>query len=101
MFLENARFTLSPRDFLLLSELITEWHAAGTLSNLFYKWNTTLKHERNQSYSSLHILCFYVRGLSARWGEICLLASAHRFDIISLEEVEHADFSLVEASFDK
>ena len=100
-FLENARSTLSLKDFLLLlSELITEWHATGTFSNLFYIWNTTQKHERNQTYSSLHILCFNVHGLRARWGEVCLLSSAHCFDIITLGEAGHVDFSLLGDSFD-
>ncbi|CAF4363453.1 unnamed protein product, partial [Rotaria magnacalcarata] len=47
----------------------------------------------------MHLLCFNVRGLDLRWGEVCLLVKRHRFDIIVLGEVGHVDFSLLGAAF--
>ncbi|CAF2248304.1 unnamed protein product [Rotaria magnacalcarata] len=47
----------------------------------------------------MHLLCFNVRGLDLRWGEVCLLVKRHRFYIIVLGEVGHVDFSLLGAAF--
>ncbi|CAF2775914.1 unnamed protein product [Rotaria sp. Silwood2] len=47
----------------------------------------------------MHVLCFNVRGLDLRWGEVCLLVKKYRFDIIVLGEVGHVDFSLLGAAF--
>ena len=98
-FLENARTTLTSNDFRLLSELLTDWHASSSLFDLFSKWKPTQKPAGNSAYLSLHILCFNVRGLDSRWGEVCLLARTHAFDIISLGEVGRVDFALIGGAF--
>ncbi|CAF1061138.1 unnamed protein product [Didymodactylos carnosus] len=51
------------------------------------------------SFSFLHVLCFNVRGLNLHWGEVCLLTSKHKFDIMVLGEVGHLDFATIGASF--
>ena len=63
------------------------------------KWLTFQKPLPHASYCSLHILCFNVRGLDIRWGEVCLLVKNHHFDILVLGEVGHIDYSLLGAAF--
>lgn len=98
-FLDNARTILTLNDFHLLTELLCDWHSASSLFDLFSKWKLFQKSLTHQACSFLHILCFNVRGLDLRWGEVCLLARTHLFDIITLGEVGHVDFSLIGAAF--
>jgi hypothetical protein len=98
-FLDNARRSLSSKDFHLLSEILSEWHSASSLLNLCAKWKMLKKSHIHQVYLFLHILCFNVRGIDRRWGEICLLTKSHNFDILMLGEVGHVDFSLIGAAF--
>jgi hypothetical protein len=57
------------------------------------------KSTAHASFSFLNILCLNVRGIERRWGEVCLLSSSLRFDILVLGEVGRVDFSLVDAAF--
>ncbi|CAM4741603.1 unnamed protein product [Rotaria magnacalcarata] len=43
-------------------------------------------------------LCFNVRGLDLRWGEVCLLVKQHLSDIIVLGEVGRVDIALISAA---
>ncbi|CAF4657786.1 unnamed protein product, partial [Rotaria sp. Silwood2] len=97
-FLNQARNTLVPKDFTLLTEVINEWHAASSLNELLRKWKTHHKSLQQQVSSYIHLLCFNVRGLELRWGEVCLLVQKHHSDILVLGEVGHIDFSLVGAA---
>jgi hypothetical protein len=83
-FLDSARNSLSFNEFSILSQILTE----------LYRKSST-----QSSLKFLHILCFNVRGIDLRWGEVCLLAAAHRFDIMILGEVGRLDLSLIGAAF--
>jgi hypothetical protein len=98
-FLESARNILSIKEHSLLSDILLEWHSSTTLSHLISRWIPFKKSASQASFSFLNILCFNVRGLERRWGEVCLLSSSHRFDILVLGEVGRIDFSLVGAAF--
>ena len=98
-FLESARKILSIKEFSLLSDILLEWHSSTTISHLTSSWIPFKKSTVQASFSFLNILCFNVRGLERRWGEVCLLASSLRFDILVLGEVGRVDFSLVGAAF--
>ncbi|CAF4231453.1 unnamed protein product [Rotaria magnacalcarata] len=57
------------------------------------------KNERHGYFSSsINILCFNVRGLDLRWGEVCLLVKQHLSDVIVLGEVGRVDFALISAA---
>ncbi|CAF5164186.1 unnamed protein product [Rotaria magnacalcarata] len=98
-FLDQTRNTLVPKDFSLLTEVITEWHAASSFNELLIQWKRHHKSFQQQSSNYIHLLCFNVRGLELRWGEVCLLVEKHHSDILVLGEVGHIDFSLVGAAF--
>ncbi|CAF5024354.1 unnamed protein product, partial [Rotaria magnacalcarata] len=87
------------QDFSLLTEVITEWHAASSFNELLIQWKKHHKSFQQQSSNYIHLLCFNVRGLELRWGEVCLLVEKHHSDILVLGEVGHIDFSLVGAAF--
>ena len=53
---------------------------------------------QQQLFSYMYLLCFNVRGLELRWGEVCLLVQKHHLDILVLGEVGHVDLSLVGAA---
>lgn len=99
--LDHAKNVLIPKDLKLLNEIIHEWNTSTSLTELEQVW--TQHHRSNVSSchtsNTLHILCFNVRGLDLRWGEVCLLAKQHHTDIIILGEVGHVDFSLINVVF--
>ena len=98
-FLESARGILSIKEHSLLSDILLEWHSSTTFSHLLSRWIPFKKSATQASCLFLNILCFNVRGLERRWGEVCLLSSSHRFDILVLGEVGRVDFSLIGAAF--
>lgn len=98
-FIQNARTTLSANDISLLADLISDWNASPSLVELFSRWQPVQKQCNNLLNSVLYILCFNVRGLGLRWGEVCLLVKTHKFDIITLGEVGHVDFQLLRGAF--
>jgi hypothetical protein len=98
-FLDSARNSLSFNEFSILSQILTEWHSSTTFNQLRSKWELYRKSSTQSSLKFLHILCFNVRGIDLRWGEVCLLAAAHRFDIMILGEVGRLDLSLIGAAF--
>ena len=53
---------------------------------------------QQQLFSYIYLLCFNVRGLKLRWGEVCLLVQKHHSDILVLGELEQVDLSLVGAA---
>jgi Reverse transcriptase (RNA-dependent DNA polymerase)/Endonuclease/Exonuclease/phosphatase family len=97
-FLHASKQSLTSKDFCLLTEIITEWHSASSLVELFHQWVPHRKSSSSLSYAYLHILCFNVRGFNPRWGEVCLLVEKHSFDILVLGEVGNVDFSLIGAA---
>ena len=97
-FLDAARNILSSKDLSLLSGLLLEWHSSLTLNQLLSRWLPFKKTATKSSFKFLHTLCFNVRGLDLRWGEVCLLSSTHQFDIMVLGEIGRLDFALIGAS---
>lgn len=98
-FLNTARSILAPTDFSMLTQIISEWQDAASVADLLSKWKSRQGSATLQQQSTLHILCFNVRGLDRRWGEVCLLTNTHNSDIILLGEVGHIDLTVLEAAF--
>ena len=98
-FLASMLNALPRNDHLLLSQIIAEWYRSIAINDILNEWLPYKKANMQSSISFLHILCFNVRGLSARWGEVSLMASTQRFDIMVLGEVGQVDFSLVNLVF--
>lgn len=98
-FLDHASASLSQKDYHLILNILTEWHASTSLNNLFMNWNQWQKSSAHQPYPFIHILCFNVRGFNHRWGEVSLLLDSHQVDIIALGEVGQVDMSIVGAVF--
>ena len=101
-FLDQARSTLASKELTLLTEVINEWHAASSLNELLVNWkkyHTLLQTLlQQQLFSYIYLLCFNVRGLELRWGEVCLLVQKHHSGILVLGEVGQVDLSLVGAA---
>jgi hypothetical protein len=98
-FLDAARITLSPKDFSLLSEVLSDWRSASSLAELFSIWDLYKRLASLSSLNTLHTLCFNVRGFDIRWGEVSLLAAAHNFDVMILGEVGRFNPSLAGSAF--
>ncbi|CAF4912616.1 unnamed protein product, partial [Rotaria socialis] len=98
--IDQAKTTLSSNDYCLLKDIIDEWHKAASLNLLELKWKQNQRKNVRHGYfsSSLNILCFNVRGLDLRWGEVCLLVKQHLSDIIVLGEVGRVDIALISAA---
>jgi hypothetical protein len=94
-FLDSARNSLLLNDFTVLSQILSEWHSSTTFNQLYSRWETYRKPLTQSSLKFLHTLCFNIRGMDLRWNEVCLLAAAHRFDIMVLGEVDRLDLSLI------
>ncbi|CAF4185055.1 unnamed protein product [Rotaria magnacalcarata] len=79
---------------------IDEWHEASSFNVLELKWKQYQRKNEPHGYfsSSLNTLCFNVRGLDLRWGEVCLLVKQHLFDILVVGEVGCVDFALMSAT---
>ncbi|CAF4520684.1 unnamed protein product [Rotaria sp. Silwood2] len=99
-FLDQVRTTLAPKDFNLFKEVINEWLTSSSYKGLELKWKHYQRANERHGYSSssLNILCFNIRGLDLRWGDVCLLVKKHLTDIIVLEEVGRVDFALISAA---
>jgi len=97
-FLLSAKNALSPYEFLVLSDIIDEWHEAQTLSSCLKHWSSTVKQSTLSSLSFLHTLYFNVRGLDCRWNEVLHISSKYQFDILVLGEVGKVDQTLLGAS---
>ncbi|CAM4962520.1 unnamed protein product [Rotaria socialis] len=93
--------TLGHSDLKLFSSVALEWHNAPTLESCFSQWKKSVKEDIISPLSDLHVLCFNVRGLDYRWGEVVLLSTQHASDILVLTEVGRIDHSLVAAAFPK
>ncbi|CAF1524658.1 unnamed protein product [Didymodactylos carnosus] len=98
-FLQSAHSILTPKNYSLLSQILLDWHSSSTFNQLLSLWRPFKKSTIRDSFSFLHVLCFNVRGLNLHWGEVCLLTSKHKFDIMVLGEVGHLDFATIGASF--
>ncbi|CAF2129789.1 unnamed protein product [Rotaria magnacalcarata] len=81
--------------------MINEWNVSSSLIELECAWRQHQRKndENNHVYSTHHLLCFNVRGLDLRWGEVSLLSKQLHTDIIILGEVGHIDLSLINAAF--
>ncbi|CAF4859261.1 unnamed protein product [Rotaria socialis] len=93
--------TLGHSDLKLFSSVALEWHNAPTLESCFSQWKKSVKEDIISPLSDLHVLCFNVRGLDYRRGEVVLLSTQHASDIVVLTEVGRIDHSLVAAAFPK
>ncbi|CAF3946022.1 unnamed protein product [Rotaria magnacalcarata] len=93
--------TLGNSDLKLFSSVALEWHNAPTLESCFSQWKKSVKEDIISPLSDLHVLCFNVRGLDYRWGEVVLLSTQHVSDIVVLTEVGRIDYSLAAAAFPK
>ncbi|CAF4567027.1 unnamed protein product, partial [Didymodactylos carnosus] len=76
-----------------------DWESAASLSHLSIQWASFKKSTSFEEFLFLQMLCFNVRGLNLRWGEVCQLTYKHKFDLLILGEVEQVDFSLINAAF--
>jgi hypothetical protein len=85
--------------FLDLSQILLEWHSSFTFNQLRSGWMPFKKSTSQSSLAFINILCFNVRGLDRRWGEVCLLSTSHQFDVMVFGEVGRVDLSLIGASF--
>ncbi|CAF4212153.1 unnamed protein product, partial [Adineta steineri] len=98
-FLQHASASLSKSDYNLLVDMLTEWHATASISDLCNRWKQFQKSDEHQPNPFTHILCFNVRGFKKRWGEVSLLLKAHHFDIIALGEVGQMDWFAIRSTF--
>ena len=98
-FLDLSQNVLSANEFTLLSQILLEWHSSPTFNQLCSQWKPFKNSTSQSSLAFLNILCFNVRGLDRRWGEVCLLSTSHQLDALVLGEVGRIDLSLIGTSF--
>jgi endonuclease/exonuclease/phosphatase (EEP) superfamily protein YafD len=98
-FLDLSREVLSAHEYTLLSQILSEWHSSPTFNQLRSGWMPFKKSASQSSLAFINILCFNVRGLDRRWGEVCILSTSHQFDVLVLGEVGRVNLSLIGASF--
>ena len=98
-FLDRNRPLYSKKEFALLSDILTEWCEASSITDVLAHWKSYEKAPTQEPVKSLHVLCFNVRGFEQRWTEVCLLAKTDQADVIVLNEVGRVDMVLVGASF--
>ena len=90
--------SLTKADAELFTAMVSEWHNAPTLNACLSSWSHWQKEEKGSPLDSLQVLGFNVRGLDYRWGEVALLCSQYRMDIVVLAEVGKYDGNLLAAA---
>ena len=98
-FLDKASMSLSPFDFNLFSDILSEWESCVLLDRCFSWWRKFIPNEEIFHLSSLHILSFNVRGFNLRWHEVVLLSTSLKSDIVILLETGNVDLSFCEKVF--
>ena len=61
-------------------------------------WSRKVR-DRSVPYWLTNLVNICLLSLQRRWGEVCLLSSSHRFDILAQGEVDRVDISLDGAAF--
>ena len=82
----------------MLSQILSDWRSPTTLNQLYLKWKLCGKPHGPSYLKFLHILCFNVRGIDLRWGEVCLLAGVPHFSVMILGEVCRFDSLIIGAA---
>ncbi|CAF4343563.1 unnamed protein product [Rotaria magnacalcarata] len=90
---------LSSTDSLLFHTIIDEWHSSLLLSSCLDNWELISKPKVQLTSTFLYTLCFNVRGLDLRWGEVYLLFSSYNVDIMVLLEVGKFDQDTIVTAF--
>ncbi|CAF4565865.1 unnamed protein product, partial [Rotaria magnacalcarata] len=90
---------LSSTDSLLFHTIIGEWHSSLSLSSCLDNWELISKPKVQLTSTFLYTLCFNVRGLDLRWGEVYLLFSSYNVDIMVLLEVGKFDQDTIVTAF--
>ena len=95
----RASESLSPFDYTLFSNILSEWESSSFLSSCFSIWQKYALSDNTPILTSLHVLSFNVRGFDLRWQEVLLLTSSFKFDILILLETGSTDISLCQRAF--
>ena len=95
-FLFRASESLSPFDYTLFSNILSEWESSSFLSSIWQKYALS---DNTPILTSLHVLSFNVRGFDLQWQEVLLLTSSFKFDILILLETGSTDISLCQRAF--
>ncbi|CAF1536508.1 unnamed protein product [Didymodactylos carnosus] len=84
--MNSARCILSENDCKIFQTITDEWHNSINIEECFLTWESKSKCKAQSKTSFLHTLCFHIRGLGLRWGEVLLLTLNGKFDVITLLE---------------